>query len=166
MNLVTALRQQLTAMEAWYRNALIVNVILDYLGEETPDKAANVLKVQDMMTAKRIVAELMGSDTVFFVDRIRVLTIHKTNIDVKVHTKWGEPTKLDMNMSYTIDYTAKHKHEENVAGGVDVKLEGSAEVQDGEYNIDAGGNVTDINTYRSEEGRDSFNAMPHNRDPQ
>jgi hypothetical protein len=110
MNLVTALRQQFNAMNDWYRNSLLVNVILDYLSEETEDNRVNIEKFKQLMADGRLSSERSkGMIEIFYVDGKRVLSLKKTEIDIQCH----QPPLLtplyvaSINFEFKIDYTEK-----------------------------------------------------------
>jgi hypothetical protein len=113
MNLLISLRQQLTQMDQWYKNALITNVVLDYLSLETEDINENVKTIQGLVDSGRVKSFLEGTSMVYTVDGIRVFTILKTTTDVKRTTKTKEVhdaverIRMDVAYEFTIDFKSK-----------------------------------------------------------
>jgi hypothetical protein len=110
MNLLISLRQQLTQMDQWYKNALITNIVLDYLSLETDDINENVKTVTALVDSKRVKSFLEGTSWVYTVDGIRVFTILKTTTDVKKTVTpqvIGERYRLDVGYEFTIDFKEK-----------------------------------------------------------
>lgn len=91
MNLATVLRNQFTQMTTWFHNALITNVILDYLDLETSDIQENVKTMQALIESGRVKSqyEFITSKErgyVYYVDGIKVLTIWDPKIEITMNT--------------------------------------------------------------------------------
>ncbi len=111
MNLIVSMRQQLKGMEQWYKNALITNIILDYLGLETPNPELNVQTITGLIDSGRVKTYFVGpGDEEYFVDGIKVFTIFKTSTDVLGGScKRGEVCSLNIWYKFQIDYLEKWK---------------------------------------------------------
>lgn len=108
MNLIISLRQQLTQMDQWYKNALITNIVLDYLSLETDNLQENVRIVTELVDSGRVKSFLEGTSMVYTVDGIRVFTILKTKTTVSNY-KAETPHRVRMEVGYefTIDFKSK-----------------------------------------------------------